>query len=116
MVNRDRRVRRGIARSCRRRARNSRHAGRRTPPLYWCAGRDLLAARFAPDQRRESPALAIAPMRKEPLAVRERAPSSTADVGDTQRVQSAFRETDEIGLPATARILVEERARAGILL
>ena len=73
------------------------------------AARELLA----PDQRRHAAALAIAPVREEPLAIRERAPLSAADVGDAQRRQPAARETAEIRLPAAARIQLECSRCAG---
>jgi len=69
---------------------------------------------ISPDQRRQSAALPVASMRIEPLAIRERAPLPAADIRHAQRQQPQARKTDEIRLPAAARIHPETRTRGPI--
>src|SRR5688572_8571215 len=58
----------------------------------------------APDQRRHSPALPVTAMGEESRAVGERAPPATADLVDTERAEPAFRQRNQVRLPAAARV------------
>src|SRR6185295_8980606 len=70
-------------------------------PFSSCAANHRMRVSIlaTPDQRRQSTALPVAPMRKEPFAIRERAPSSAADIRQTQRRKPQARKPDEISLP-----------------